>query len=326
MAGYGLAVAKSRSRFKFALRRLNRRRSTKLRLRNRYLRHKVSNLYYRLVKSTRSARLRRPRRLKPRRSKGRSKGMSKGRGGLKDAGFRRLRGKGRVKRRYFIRLRGKGRVSKGGLLRFRGNSPFLALSRRPNPTSKGVSAYVGPRLNVYALKLHSNFLSPPPGNLKPLNTLAFFVKNPLIRRLTLLSMGLKAALNLVRLSYNNLLSRLGTGGFNNSNLLPTGDFHFFLAKKINNAGMRRGFNVGLTPWYYTSIVRFIEHVSGRKTLMQFYPFMSHEVSKDDIVRYKLWLPRMAYYERRLGHRFFLEEAVHILHLGFLLRDPDIIAS
>jgi hypothetical protein len=33
---------------------------------------------------------------------------------------------------------------------------------------------------------------------------------------------------------------------------------------------------------------------------------------------------MAYYERKLGHRFFLEEAIHILHIGFVLRDASLI--
>jgi len=35
---------------------------------------------------------------------------------------------------------------------------------------------------------------------------------------------------------------------------------------------------------------------------------------------------MSYYERKLGHRFFLEEAIHILHLGFILRDPALISN
>ena len=35
---------------------------------------------------------------------------------------------------------------------------------------------------------------------------------------------------------------------------------------------------------------------------------------------------MAYYERRLGHRFFLEEAIHIMHLSFFLKDPKLICS
>jgi hypothetical protein len=35
---------------------------------------------------------------------------------------------------------------------------------------------------------------------------------------------------------------------------------------------------------------------------------------------------MVFYERRLGHRFFLEEALHLLHLSFVLRDPKIFVS
>lgn len=65
---------------------------------------------------------------------------------------------------------------------------------------------------------------------------------------------------------------------------------------------------------------------GKRVILQFYPFMAQEVSKDFIVRYKLWIPRMSYYERKLGHRFFLEEAIHILHLGFYYKDCSIIMS
>ena len=35
---------------------------------------------------------------------------------------------------------------------------------------------------------------------------------------------------------------------------------------------------------------------------------------------------MGFYEKRLGHKFFFEESLHILHLGFTLRDAKLIAS
>jgi len=35
---------------------------------------------------------------------------------------------------------------------------------------------------------------------------------------------------------------------------------------------------------------------------------------------------MNFYERRLGHKFFLEEALHIIHISFILRDPKLILS
>jgi len=42
--------------------------------------------------------------------------------------------------------------------------------------------------------------------------------------------------------------------------------------------------------------------------------------------YKRWIPRMASYERKLGHRFFLEEALHIIHLSFRLHDCSLLSS
>lgn len=70
----------------------------------------------------------------------------------------------------------------------------------------------------------------------------------------------------------------------------------------------------------------MEHVSGKKCLFQFYPFVNNDISYEFFARYKKWLPRMSYYERRLGHKFFLEEAIHIMHLSFLLKDPKLICS
>jgi hypothetical protein len=35
---------------------------------------------------------------------------------------------------------------------------------------------------------------------------------------------------------------------------------------------------------------------------------------------------MAFYERNLGHKFFLEEALNLIHLSFTLRDPKIVIS
>jgi len=54
--------------------------------------------------------------------------------------------------------------------------------------------------------------------------------------------------------------------------------------------------------------------------------MSDEIPLLDVARYRMWMPRMGYYERKLGHRFFLEEALHVFHLGFSLHDPVIISS
>lgn len=111
-----------------------------------------------------------------------------------------------------------------------------------------------------------------------------------------------------------------------SNLVPHSSFDKGMAKKVLNSFSNKSFQTDLVPWYYNTLIRFIEDCSGKKVLFQFYPFINQEMTADFVARYRRWLPRMSSYERNLGHRFFLEEALHIMHLSFILRDPKIIAT
>jgi len=119
---------------------------------------------------------------------------------------------------------------------------------------------------------------------------------------------------------------LNTSLPNNSNLNPHHSFQKRLSKKVLNSFANRKFREDVVPVYQNAIIRFIEFCTGKKAIFQFYPFVNQHIAKDYIVRYKRWLPRMGFYERRLGHRFFLEESLHIIHISFALRDPKIIAS
>ena len=130
-------------------------------------------------------------------------------------------------------------------------------------------------------------------------------------------------------NYNSLLLHLGIKNKNKlklSNILPAKCFKHRLTRKIYNLTKLQTIQENFTPWYYNTLVRFMEHCSGKKCLFQFYPFVNNDVEHEFYVRYKKWIPRMAYYERRLGHRFFLEEAIHIMHLSFFLKDPKLICS
>ena len=130
-------------------------------------------------------------------------------------------------------------------------------------------------------------------------------------------------------NYTSVLSHLTAkhmGKFKLSNILPAKCFRHRLTRKIYNLTKLQTVQENFTPWYYNTLVRFMEHCSGKKCLFQFYPFVNNDVEHEFYVRYKKWIPRMAYYERRLGHRFFLEEAIHIMHLSFFLKDPKLICS
>ena len=111
-----------------------------------------------------------------------------------------------------------------------------------------------------------------------------------------------------------------------SNLVPHFAFNKSIAKTVLNSFSNKSFQTNLVPWYYNTLIRFMEDCSGKKVLFQFYPFINQEMTADFVARYRRWLPRMSSYERNLGHRFFLEEALHIMHLSFILRDPKIIAT
>ncbi len=111
-----------------------------------------------------------------------------------------------------------------------------------------------------------------------------------------------------------------------NNLIPDISLRKVISKTVINSFKNNFFQENVISWYHNTMIRFIEDCTGKKTLFQFYPFMSQDVTLDFVVRYKRWLPRMVFYERRLGHRFFLEEAIHIIHLSFYLKDPKIICS
>jgi len=70
----------------------------------------------------------------------------------------------------------------------------------------------------------------------------------------------------------------------------------------------------------------MENISGKKIILQFYPFINQSLTQDWVIRYKLWLPRLNFYEKKLGHRFFLEESLHVIHLSFILRDATLLLT
>ena len=113
----------------------------------------------------------------------------------------------------------------------------------------------------------------------------------------------------------------------NSNLIPDyTHFHYKLNKHMHSARLNYSFRENVTPWVYSTLIRFIEHLSGKKVCLDIYSFMSQSIDLNYITLYKSWLSRFSYYERRLGHRFFLEEALHILHMGFNYQDSKLISS
>jgi len=176
-------------------------------------------------------------------------------------------------------------------------------------------------------------------NFNNMNIFAFYLKNPILLKLEKLnfynSANNKIKLLLNKILVNDMILSQKMGFFKNNeliknlshtNLTPHKTFKYVLSKKIYSTNNSQAIKTDVIPWYHHTLIRFIENCSGRKVFFQFYPFVNQEVGKDFIVRYKKWMPRMSFYERRLGHKFFLEEALHILHIGFILKDPVLLCN
>ena len=113
------------------------------------------------------------------------------------------------------------------------------------------------------------------------------------------------------------------------NLVPSlGTLQKFFTRRISSMVNSSYFlgSAAVSSWTHSLFIRFLEFCTGKKVLVQTYSFVAQHVTTEFLFTYKKWIPRMGFYEKRLGHKFFFEESLHILHLGFTLRDAKLIAS
>jgi len=102
-----------------------------------------------------------------------------------------------------------------------------------------------------------------------------------------------------------------------------------LVSSANNSLGRTGFAEGSTcssTWFNKTLIDVASSLSGKKSLLQFYPFLSSSVSKRSVITYKSWVPRLLFYQKRLGHRFFMEESLHVMHTALNLHDASLFAG
>jgi len=178
------------------------------------------------------------------------------------------------------------------------------------------------RLSTKSLAL----LSIGPNTISHTQTSLFLISNPLLLKSFVFPLkGTKNYQDVLHLA-KQLLPNVHADQLQNTNLTPHQAFNKVFTKKVLNSFANRLFRDDIIPLYQNTLIRFIEFCTGKKAMFQFYPFVNQHIDKAYMVRYKRWLPRMGFYERRLGHRFFLEESLHIIHISFVLRDPKIIAS
>ena len=99
-----------------------------------------------------------------------------------------------------------------------------------------------------------------------------------------------------------------------------------LIKKILASQTNSFLHKHALPWAHNSLIRFMEDCSGKRVMLQIYSFITQNIDNAYLVLYRRWMPRMRYYEQRLGHKFFLGEALSIMHLSFIMHDPKLLIS
>ena len=159
------------------------------------------------------------------------------------------------------------------------------------------------------------------------NILLHFLKNPiLVTALTSNTNNISKVDNLILNQSLGVFLRkydyYTNSSLNNkhNNLVPHSKFNKIIHKPAQLFKSYNKFRCNITGHAHNSIIRFGENVLGKKILIQTYPFINQDMPNDYKVRYKIWLPRLEAYARRLGHKFFMEEALHIIHLSFTMKD------
>ena len=187
---------------------------------------------------------------------------------------------------------------------------------RPQPFNYNVLTFINKDFN-----LESIFNKPRYWSYIPSQLLLIFVLNPYLFSLFLNQNQVLKSFDTYFYKHSILLPCTV-----HSNLSPHKSFTYVISKKIRSLFSTSKIREDIIPFYYHTLIRFMEHCSGKKILIQLYPFLNQNIGFNDMVRYKMWTIRMKSYERRLGHKFFFEEALHIMHLSFSLRDVNLFSS
>ena len=79
-------------------------------------------------------------------------------------------------------------------------------------------------------------------------------------------------------------------------------------------------------WYYTTLIQFLENTTGRKIALNFGPFLETALTFKDRAKCLNWKRRILGFQRILGPKIFIYEALEVLVLSIRLKDPTFLAN
>lgn len=111
-----------------------------------------------------------------------------------------------------------------------------------------------------------------------------------------------------------------------SNVAVSGDFSYALKKRILKYFDYSKFSGSTIVWQCTVLSRFLEFCSGKKVCLNFYPFLSNDLSFYEKAQCALWAQRVKYFRKVLGPQLFLAESLQIIYLSLKLKDPFVLSN
>ena len=111
-----------------------------------------------------------------------------------------------------------------------------------------------------------------------------------------------------------------------TNLSPSTLVRSVLVKKILANQTNSFLHKHALPWAHNSLIRFMEDCSGKRVMLQVYSFITQNIDNAFLALYRRWMSGMRYYEQRLGRKFFLGEALSIIHPSFTMHGPKLLIS
>jgi hypothetical protein len=113
-------------------------------------------------------------------------------------------------------------------------------------------------------------------------TILFFLKNPFF--IKTLFLGKEKNLIVAGNYLNSLGSYLENLNLlkqaNINNIIPGKNFSLVFFKKVYSSINRKKLNINFTCSLNNTLVRFMEYISGKKVLLQFYPFINQSITKN----------------------------------------------
>ena len=111
-----------------------------------------------------------------------------------------------------------------------------------------------------------------------------------------------------------------------SNLWSLSQTGYSIRRKFLRLIASSSFSADLSFWYYKTLIQFIENCSGKRTNLYFGPFIENALTFEDRARCTLWNNRVTGFQRIMGHRIFVYEALSIVAVSIRLKDPTFLAN